>query len=84
MVEAEKVEPLSAHGEVHDPGLLRMQSQPDRIQHRRHQLAGLFGLLTGGAQDDEIICVLHQRSQPLPARLPRLIENMKGDVGEQR
>ena len=84
MVEAEKVEPLGAQGEVNDPGLLRMQSQPDRIQHRRDQLAGLLGLLASGAQGDEIICVLHQRSEPLPARLPRLIENTKGDVGEQR
>ena len=49
MLKAEEVEPLGAHGEVRDPGLLGVQSQPDRIQHRRHQLAGFFGLLAGGA-----------------------------------
>jgi len=48
------------------------------------QLAGLLGLLTGGTQRDEIICVLDQHSQPLPARLPRLIEHVQGDVCEQR
>jgi hypothetical protein len=34
-MEAEEVERLGAHGEMHDPGLLRVQSQPDRIQYRR-------------------------------------------------
>jgi hypothetical protein len=67
MVEAEKVEPLGAQGEVNDPGLLRMQSQPDRIQHRRDQLAGLLGLLASGAQGDEIICL---------CRVPRYAESM--------
>ena len=84
MVEAEEVEPLGTSGEVRDPGLLGMQSQPERVQDRRHQLAGLFGLLAGGAKDDQVICVLHQHSQPLPARLPRLIERVQGDVREQR
>ena len=84
MLEPQKREPFGASGEVRDPGLLRVQSQPDRVQDRRHQLAGLFGLLAGGAQGDEIICVLHQHSQPPPARLPRLIERVQGDVCEQR
>ena len=49
MVEAEEVEPFGASGEVRDPGLLWVQSQPDHVQDRRHQLAGLFGLFAGGA-----------------------------------
>ena len=63
-MEAEKVEPLGTSSEVHDPGLLRVQSQPDRIQDRCDQLAGLFGLIAGRAQGDEIICVLHRHPQP--------------------
>jgi hypothetical protein len=69
---------------VRDPGLVRVQSQPERVQDCGHQLAGLFGLLAGGAQGDEIICVLHQHPEPLPARLPRLIEHVQGYVCEHR
>jgi hypothetical protein len=57
MMEAEKVKPLGPSCEVHDPGLLRVQSQPDGVQDRRDQLAGLFGLLACRAQGDEIICL---------------------------
>ena len=57
---------------------------PSFVQDRRHQLAGLLGLLAGGAQDHQVIRVLHQHPQPLPAALPRLIEHVQGDVGEQR
>ena len=84
MLEPQKREPFGASGEVRDPGLLRVQSQPESVQDRRHQLAGLFGLLAGSAQGDEVICVLHQHSQPLPARLPRLIEHVQSDVRKQR
>ena len=84
MMEAEKVEPFGASCEVRDPGLLRVQPQPESIQHRRDQLTGLLGPLTARAQDYEIICVLRQHSQPLPAALPRLIEHVQGDVREQR
>ena len=82
MMKAEEIEPFDASREVRDPGLLGVQPQPERIQDRRHQLAGLFGLLAGGAQGDKIICVLHQHSQPLPPRLPRLIEYVQSDVCE--
>jgi len=58
-----------------------VQAQP---QDRRHELAGLFGLLAGGAQDHQVICILHQHPEALPAALPRLIEHVQGDVGEQR
>ena len=49
MLEAEKREALSASCEVRDPGLLGMQPQPEPVQDRRHELAGLLGLLTGSA-----------------------------------
>ena len=84
MLKAEEIEPFGAFGEVRDPGLGGMQPQPESVEDRRHQLAGLFGLLAGGAQGDEVICVLHQHPQPLPARLPRLIEHVQSDVCEQR
>jgi hypothetical protein len=84
MLEAQKREALGASFEVRDPGLLRVQPQPESVQHRRHQLARRLGLLAGGAQDHQVICVLHQHPQLLPAALPCLIEQVQGDVGEQR
>jgi hypothetical protein len=84
MLEPQKREPLGTSREERDPGLLRVQSQPEPVQDRRHQLAGLFGLFTGGAQDHQVICVLHQFPQPLPAALPRLIEHVQSSIGEQR
>ena len=83
-MEAEEVEPFGASCEVRDPGLLGVQSQPDGVQHRRRQLPGLFGPVAGGARGDEIICVLHQHPQALPARRPRLIEHVQSYVCEQR
>jgi len=65
-MEAEKVEPLGASSEVHDPGLLRVQSQPEHVQHRGHQLAGLFGLAAGVVQDDEVIRILRQHPHRRP------------------
>lgn len=84
MVKAEEVEPLSASCEMHDPGLLGVQPQPEHVQDRRRRFAGLLGLLASGRQDDQVICVPDQHSQPLPAVLPRLIEDVQRDVGQQR
>lgn len=55
MLEAQKVKAFGASGEVRDPGLLRVQSQPESAQYRRHQFAGRLGLLAGGAQDHQVI-----------------------------
>jgi hypothetical protein len=84
VLEAQERESLGASCEMRDPGLFRVQAQPERVQDRRHQLAGLLGLLAGGAQDHQVICVLHQHSEALPASLPRLIEHVQSDVCEQR
>ena len=84
MLKAEEIEPFGASGEVRDPGLGGVQAQPESVQDHRHQLTGLLGLLAGGAQRDEVICVLHQHPQPLPATLPRLIEHVQSDVCKQR
>ena len=84
MLEPQKREPLGPSGEVRDPGLLRVQTQPDHVQDRRHQLTSLFGLLASGAQDHQIICVLHQLPEPLPTARPCFIEQVQGDVCEQR
>ena len=76
MLEPQKHKSLGTIRQVHDPGLLRMQSQPEPVQDRRHQLAGLLGLLTSGAKDHQVICVLHQLPVPPPAALPCLIEDV--------
>ena len=84
MVKAQEVESLGASREAHDLGLVGMQPQPERPKDRRRQFAGLDGLLLGGAQDDQIICVPDQHSQPPPLGRPRLIEDVQRDVGQQR
>jgi hypothetical protein len=83
VVEPQKVESFGASGEVHDPGLVGVQSQPERGQDRRRQLAGRVGLLAGGADDDQVVGVSDQHSQPPPAAVPCPVEDMQGDVGEQ-
>ena len=49
----------------------------------RHQFACLFGLAFGGGEDDEVVGVSDQHSQPLPFVLPALIQNVQRDVREQ-
>jgi hypothetical protein len=61
-----------------------MQPQPDRVQDRCRLFAGLLGLLAGATEDHQVICVLHQLPQPRAATLPCLIEDVQGDVGQQR
>ncbi len=84
MLKSQKLEALSTSGEVSDPGLVGMQPQPESVQDRCCQLAGLLGLFTGGAEDHQVICVLHQLPQPPATALPRLIEHVQSDVGQQR
>jgi hypothetical protein len=84
MVEAQELEPLGTPGEVHDPGLLGMQSQPEVGKDRRHQFAGRFGLALGGGEDDEIVGIPDQHSHLLPFVLPTLIQGVQCDVREQR
>jgi hypothetical protein len=73
MLKPQEREALGAACEAHDPRLLGMQPQPERPEDRRHQLAGLIGLLLGRAQDHEVICILHQHPQPSPVGRPHLI-----------
>jgi hypothetical protein len=84
MLEPQEREALGASCEPREPGLLGMQAQAEHVQDRRHPLAGLLGLFAGGAQDHQVIRVLHQHPEPLPAAVPRLVEEVQGDVGEQR
>jgi hypothetical protein len=59
-----------------------VQLQPEPVQDRRHQLAGLLGVLAGGAEDHQVICILHQLPEPVPAARPCFIEHVQGDVGD--
>jgi hypothetical protein len=58
-----------------------MQPQPERSDGHGNQVAGLFGLLSGGAEDDEVVGVSGEHSQLLPFVLPRLIQHVQRDVG---
>jgi hypothetical protein len=54
MMEAQEIEALCTPGEVRDSGLLGMQPQPERPDRRRDQVASLFGLLSGRAENNEV------------------------------
>src|SRR6478736_360138 len=86
MVKAEEVESFGAFGEVRDPGLLRVQSQPEYVQDRRRQLAGLLSPVAGGAKDDEVVAVSDQRPVPPPAHasssMCRAMFASNGEIGE--
>jgi len=84
MVEAQEVEPFGTSLEVHDPGLVGMQPQPEWGQDRRHAPLGLVGARTVGAQDHEIIGVSNEHPQLPTAVRPGLVEDVEGDVGQQR
>ena len=83
-MEAQEVEPVLALTEASNPGLVGMQAQPDRCQGRRRQIPSRFGSFFGGTQDAEVVAVTHQSSRARSRRLPRPIEDVKGDDGEQR
>jgi hypothetical protein len=84
VVEAEKVEALSASGKADNAGLLGVQSHPESFQHLCRQFTGLFSPLRGRRQDYKIIAVSHQCSQPAAFALPRLIEDVQSDIRQQR
>jgi hypothetical protein len=81
MVKAEEVEALPPIPDAHDVGLVGVQLQPERSQRVPGQQAGLLGPFLGGTQDDEVVAITHQPSQPLPVLLPRHVEHVQSDVG---
>ena len=83
MMEAQEVEPLCSTVQAHDLSLLGMQTQPKGSQCGLRQSLGLFGPVPCGADDDEVVAVTHERPPPASLRHPCLVEDMKGDVGQQ-
>ena len=84
MVKSQEVEALSTLADFDNPGLAGMQVQPERGQGDFRQIASLFGSFSRGTKDDEVISKTSQRSQLLAHCLPHLIENVEGNVGQQR
>ena len=81
---AQEVETSRPAPYIHDPGLVRVQPQPERSQNGLGQTTSLFGSFSSGAQDDEVVGEPDQHPQSLPTALPRLVEDVQGNVGEQR
>ena len=80
MMKAQEVKPLDAALQARDPGLLGRQAQPEIGQNRRRPSSGLFGLLAGGAEDDEVVGVANQRPLLRAARRPLLVQDVQSDV----
>ena len=83
-MEAEEVEALLPVAQADDPGLVRVQMQPERLQGLRGQDTRMLRAFSGGTQDDEVVAVAHQLPQSLPVLSPCLVQDVQGDVGEQR
>jgi hypothetical protein len=83
VVKAQEVETLRSVSKIHDPGLVGMQSQPERSQSGFGQVTGLFGSFPGRAEDDKVVRITDQRSQSPSTAGPRLVKDVENDVGEQ-
>src|SRR5215211_2351038 len=84
MVKAEKVKALPTTGQVHDPGFVRMQPQPEPAQYRDHPLPGRFGPGLGGAQHDKVVGEPDQHPQMAAVVAPVPIEDRQRHIGQQR
>ncbi|WP_405692433.1 hypothetical protein [Streptomyces sp. NBC_00057] len=82
-MESEEIKALPTSGEASDAGLLRVQSHPELSEHPRRQFPGLFCPLSGQRQDNEVVAVPHQHSQPVAFDPPRLVEDMQRDVRQR-
>ena len=88
MVPAEEVETRATTREMDDPGLVRVQLQPERGQDLGHQRPGLLGAVTGGAQDDGIVGVADQHPQTMAtprhswSRTLSAILAINGEIGD--
>ena len=83
VVESQKVKAFRPAPDVHDPGLVGMQSEPERLKGGFSQVTGLLGSFLGDAEDDIVISKTDQLSQSPSRPDPCLIEDVEGDVGEQ-
>ena len=84
MVEAQEVEPLGTSCEVHDPGLLGMQPQPEVGEDRRDQLAGPSAWRLVAQRTTRSSAYLTSTPNRCPSRCQRLIQGVQRDVREQR
>jgi hypothetical protein len=56
-MEAEEVEALLPVAQADDPGLVRVQMQPERLQGLRGQDTRMLRAFSGGTQDDEVVAL---------------------------
>ena len=83
MMESQEVEALPV-GEVHDAGLVGMQTQPELFHFVFEDLKGSLSLGAPAAHDHEIICVAHELPEPAMMCLPVPVEPVQVHVREQR
>ena len=78
VVEAEKVQPLTAFFKVHDPRLGVLELKPQLGEDRRERHQRPFGFLAAVAERQQIIRVAHQHAAAAICPLP--VEPVKVDV----
>jgi len=82
MVEPEELKALCSSPKVHALGLVGMQLQPEWCQGGFSEIPGRNSPFPARAENDEIVGEPDQCSQSPSRLLPRLVEDMEGDVGE--
>lgn len=78
-MEAEEVEALLPVAQAGDPGLVRVQMQPERLQGLRGQDPRMLRAFSGGTQDDEVVALCRP---PDYADLGRVGAGQQGRVGQ--
>jgi hypothetical protein len=80
VVEAEKVQPLPAFAQLHDPCLGVLEPEPQLREDRPQRRKGALGLRLALAQHDHVVRVPHQN--PVPALRPLPVKPMQIDVAQ--
>jgi hypothetical protein len=69
-MEAEKVRPLPAFAQLHDPHVGVLEREPQLRQDRPRRRQGALGLCSGSAHHDDVVGVAHQHPDAALGPLP--------------
>jgi hypothetical protein len=81
VVEAEKVQPLPAFAQLHDPGLGVLEREPELGEDRPQRIKRVLGFPASSAQHDNVVRVADQ--DPISTLGPPPVEPVQIDVAQQ-
>src|SRR5712692_7512774 len=80
----EEVEAFASIAQLDPPRLFRVQRQPEAFHDFADAPLGLLALRLRVAHDHKVVRVAHQRTQVGPPPLPRGVEDVQVEIGQQR